>query len=95
MSSTEQVAPGKLVRDKLSSHEEDLMVEHLHSLVGCQVLRKTQVAPSGRFLVARTNLGHSYMARKGRRGTGGLLERKGCPCMWETAKKKTCALGFL
>ena len=46
-----------------------------------QVLRKTQVAPSGHFLVARTNFGMSYMARK-ERG-----RHRNCPKKCQAAKK--------
>ena len=57
-----------------------------------QVLRKTQVAPSGHFLVARTNFGMSFMARKGRG------RHRNCPKKWQvpiSVKKLTCPLGFL
>ena len=43
-----------------------------------QLLRKTQVAPSGLFLVARTNFGTSYMDRKGMgRQKKHFLEKQG------------------
>ena len=44
-----------------------------------QLLRKTQVAPSGLFLVARTNFGQSYLARMGRGGSGTVLKSHRCP----------------
>ena len=59
-----------------------------------QVPRKTQVPPSGLFSVASTNFRHSYMAMKGKGGTGTVLEKRGCPGMWNTANFESWRFGL-
>ena len=45
-----------------------------------KVVRNTQVAPSGHFLVASINLGHSYSGQEGEGEAQEGLPRKGrCP----------------
>ena len=57
-----------------------------------QVLRKTQVAPSGLFLLAWTSFGQTYMARKGGEALGPSPRKKREPsCVW---KKLTRQIDF-